>query len=345
MADDEKFDRRGFLKFTLVSGSIILVNFIGKFRGFRFIPSVFVTTETDPYFYGTDTSWAVDTKGSNAYNFPQNFYIGRTGVGEVIYNDSSFYSVAADKAGFYFTHTYWCLKGPYYKWRGTRTAYQYGYDQATKAASAWYDHYWSAKIGGRTIFADIEEGTSNDPLSDYYDGWRYYSNGNYYVDYENNHAVLEGFLDGINEYSRNGVNLHFNPGIYTRLDLWQSWFNNASYDPGRSYVVWLAGNACTLLCSPCGTCTTAKTEANNKFHTMRDVSFGKYKTIIWQFFTSECPAPDCADYDISRQHGEVRFSPLQVLHLPIIRRDIIPVDSIGSTDMEESYPSSPNPYP
>lgn len=34
MADDEKFDRRGFLKFTLVSGSIILVNFIGKFRGF-----------------------------------------------------------------------------------------------------------------------------------------------------------------------------------------------------------------------------------------------------------------------------------------------------------------------
>ena len=87
----------------------------------------------------------------------------------MIYNDSSFSPTPADKAGIYYTHTYWLLKGPYYKYRGSRTPYQYGYDQGTKAASAWFDHYWSTKIYGKTFFADIEEGTSNDPQSDYYD--------------------------------------------------------------------------------------------------------------------------------------------------------------------------------
>ena len=192
--------RRDFIKIVILSGfSITTVNLI-KHLGIESIDSVLAIPDIDPYYYGTDTSWAVDTKGVNASNFPQDFYIGRTGVGELIYNDSSFFSVAADKAGYSCTHTYWNLKGPYYYARGNRTRYQYGFDQATVAASAWYDHYWSGKIGGKTIFADIEAEPN------YNDGWRD-SNGSYNVSY--NQAVLEGYLDGIVSYSRNG----YNPGL------------------------------------------------------------------------------------------------------------------------------------
>ncbi len=105
--------RRDFLKIVIVSGSAIATASLIKLLDSESIDSVLATSGTGPYYYGTDTSWAVDTKGTNASNFPQNFYIGRTGVGELIYNDSSFYPIAADKAGYYYTHTYWNLKGPY----------------------------------------------------------------------------------------------------------------------------------------------------------------------------------------------------------------------------------------
>jgi hypothetical protein len=326
------FSRRDFLKAAIVSGSVLTAAGLIKLLDLESIDVVLATPGSGPYYYGTDTSWAVDTKGSNASNFPQNFYIGRTGVGEVIYNDSSFYSVAADKAGYFYTHTYWVLKGPYYKYKGGRSNYQYGYDQGTKAASAWTYHQWASKIGGKTIFADIEEGTSNDPQSDYYDGWRYYSNGNYYVNKPNNRAVLEGFLDGIKDFR--GIH---NPGIYTRLDLWHSWFDDdaGKYDPQRDYVVWLAGNACGFSCSPCAPCTTAKSEADSKFNTRKETTLGKFKTVIWQFFVDDCPAPDCADYDIARQNGYNRFTPVFSLYIPLLVKD-------GSGGMGElnAYPGS-----
>jgi hypothetical protein len=326
---DERFrtllGRRDFLKIVIVSGSVIAVGGLMKLFNPETIDSVLATAGTGPNYYGTDTSWAVDTKGSNASNFPQNFYIGRTGVGELIYNDSSFYSVAADKAGPPYTHTYWNLKGPYYYARESRTRYQYGYDQATVAASAWYDHNWQSKIGGKTIFADIETEPS------YNDGWRD-SSGNFVPSY--NQAVLEGYLDGIVNYTRNSYNPGFNPGIYTRFDLWNTWFDGANYDPQRAYVIWLAGDACQLICSPCGTCTTAKSEADNLFNTKKETAFGKYKTVIWQFFISECPAPDCADYDIARQNGYLRFAPIVNLYLPLISRD-----GSGYTGEMSAYPA------
>ena len=104
MPNYEKFNRRDFLKLTLVSGSIILGSFIEKFHNFRFISSVFATTETDPYFYGTDTSWAVDTKGSNASNFPQDSKKGKPGVEKEILTISRFYRISRHNAGFFFTH-------------------------------------------------------------------------------------------------------------------------------------------------------------------------------------------------------------------------------------------------
>ncbi len=313
-----ELNRRGFLKTSIAAGFTLATAGLVKLFASRELELVQAYSGSGPNYYGTDTSWAVDTKGTNASNFPQNFYIGRTGVGELIYNDSSFYPTAADKANFSYTHTYWNVKGPYYKYRGGRSAQQYGHDQGIKAASAWYDHYWASKIGGKTIFADIEEGQSNDPNSDLYDGWRYLNNGNYYVDLASNRAVLEGFLDGIKDYRRNGADPVFNPGIYTRSDLWQNWFGGANYDPKRDFVLWLAGNACGFSCSPCGSCSTAKSEADSKFIAKKATSFGKYMTVIWQFFTSECPAPDCADYDIALQNGYIWFKPIYATFLPLI---------------------------
>ncbi|MEJ2600599.1 MAG: hypothetical protein P8Z00_19855 [Anaerolineales bacterium] len=307
-------DRRDFLKIMVLCGSTLAAASLLNLIDSESIESVLAISGTGPYYYGTDTSWAVDTKESNASNFPQNFYIGRTGAGTEIFNDSSFYPVAADKAGYLYTHTYWDLKGPYYKYIGSRTPYDYGHDQGTKAALAWATHYWYLKIGGRTIFADIERGKSNDPQSDLFDGWRYFSGGNEYVNIGKNRAVLEGFFDGVKDY----IPQIYNPGIYTRTDLWQDWFGGADYDPHRAYVVWLAGNACSINCSPCGTCTTAKFEANSKFNAKKETAFGRYKTVVWQFYTSECPAPDCADYDIARQNGYIKFKPVYSFYLPFI---------------------------
>lgn len=154
----------------------------------------------------------------------------------------------------------------------------------------------------------------------------------------NNRAVLEGFLDGINNYGSG-----FNPGIYTRTDLWQTWFGGTDYDPQREYVVWLAGNACGFSCSPCGTCTTAKSEADSKFNMKKETALGKYLTVIWQFFISECPAPDCADYDIARQNGYVRFTPITAVYLPLVMKDVAQLDSIIPMDSTDPYP--PPPYP
>ena len=314
--------RRDFLKIALMIGSTLATIDLAKSIVDIPVDSVLAGAGTGPYYYGTDTSWAVDTKGSNASNFPQNFYIGRTGVGELIYNDSAFYPDAADKAGTYFTHTYWDLKGPYYKFIGSRTPYEYGFAQGTKAASAWFSHYWANKIGGKTIFADIEKGKSDDPQSALFDGWRYFINGTEYVNKVKNRAVLNGFLDAITMYGSG-----FNPGVYTRTDLWQDWFGDIDYDPQRAYVVWLAGNACGFTCSPCGTCTTAKSEADIKFNTMKETYLGNYKTVIWQFYISECPAPDCADYDISIQNGYIRFSPVFSLYLPITVQGPVPMNA------------------
>lgn len=328
--------RRNFLKVAIISGTAVATARIIKLLFSESLETALAIPGQGQYYYGTDTSWAVDTKGYNASDFPQNFYIGRTGVGELIYNDSSFYPDAADKAGKYYTHTYWCLKGPYYKYRQGRPPYDYGYAQGSIAGLAWWNHYYAAKIYGQTFFADIEEGTSDDPQSDYFDGWHYYD----YIDVQSNRAVLEGFLDAVENYG-----FDFNTGIYTRKDLWEVWFNGTEYDPQRAYVVWLGGNACNFDCSPCDICTTAKSEADSKFHTIKETALGKYKTVIWQFFVDDCPNPDCADYDIARQNGYKNFISIKaVIYLPLIHKYY---QQIKSTDQgaPNSYPPPPTPYP
>lgn len=341
------FGRRNFIKLAIVSGSAIAASAILRFLDEKSLDTALAIPGEGPYYYGTDTIWAVDTIGDNASNFPQNFYIGRTGVGEFFYYEPGFSPDAANKAGFYYTHTYWCVKGPYYKFRAGRQPYDYGRDQGLKAGSAWLYYDYSSLFAGKTFFADIEPGTvDDDPNSDFFGGWHYYD----YVNIDWNRQVLEGFLDGIvekgNEYGET-----FNLGIYTTPGLWQEWFDGQYYDPQRPYVVWLADNGvCEFNCSPCDPCNTAKSEADIKFNTVKEVALGKYKTIIWQFYIDDAPCTSCADYDIARQNGYNRFTPIKsTLYLPAINKYMQQVEGTPSPyppppDLPPEIPPQ-NPYP
>ncbi len=341
----ENFGRRNFIKFAIVSGSVIAAGAILRLLDEKSLDTALAIPGEGPYYYGTDTSWAVDTKGYNASDFPQNFYIGRTGIGEIYYYDA-FLPDAADKAGLWYTHTYWRVKGPYYKHRAGRTPRDYGRDQGLKAGSAWYEYDYWYLFGGMTFFADIEHDTDEDPNSEYFDGWHYYD----IVNTEWNREVLEGFLDGIVERG-NEYGYPFNFGIYTTPELWQLWFDGQYYDPQRPYVVWLADNGvCEFNCSPCDVCNTAKSEADSKFHDVKEVKLGNYKTIIWQFFTDDCSGPDCADYDIARQNGHIRFTPIKsTSYLPTIHKYMEQVEGTPSPypPPPDSPPEMPpqNPYP
>ena len=354
-----RLGRRGFLKLIGITGAAVVAKGLIELVASNAVGKALAIPGEGPYYYGTDTSWSVDYY-PNPSGFPQNFYIGRTGVGEVIYpsEDSGFYPDAAEDAGSTYTHTYWTLKGPYYihRWDpGYRTAYEYGYDQGLVAASAWYDHDYSNLIGGKTIFADIEESTEpGNPEK--FDGWRYESGGNYYIDYISNREVLNGFMDAVNEYLRNGQDTDFNPGIYTTLNLWQDWFYGTDgYSPAGSLVVWLAGGGtCSIPCSPCDDqyppCSDAKWQADEQFDTVKETAFGNYKTIIWQFWLGGGACGACADYDIARQNGHVRFLPHQVHYLPLITRHQYEIESPdpypppGAPTPDPEAPA-PDPYP
>lgn len=285
--------RRGFLD---VTGKTAVATLLGSLL--EFVPEVQAQTS---YYYGTDTNTLSDPE------IPQNFYIGRTGVGELIYT-TGFNQTAAQRAGRNKSHSYWVLKGPYYKYRGNRTPYDYGRAQATKAGNAWYDHIYAADWDGKTVFADIEEAGTTDPELD--DGWTRLSDG--YINQADNRAVLNGFLDGIVNFTRNGTNPGLNPGVYITPGLWESWFGT-SYLPSRSFVLWLAGcGNCGSICPPCSTsCSSTMTDAANRFNTRRNTILGKCKTIIWQYWLNPgCTQMSCGDYNIASQSGNISFSPV-----------------------------------
>lgn len=320
--------RRDFLKAAIASGIALAAGGLLKFFNPAHEDSVLAGSGTGPYYYGTNGSSAAVTKNPGIPALPQNFYVGRTGVGENIFDGSEFFATAASQAGFSYTHSFWIVKGPFYYWRSGRDYYQYGWDQATAACNAWYQHPKSSYLGGRTIFGDIE-GTMNEAdhqNRDLDDGWTdHYRYGSFqnpgYIDTGLNQRVLEGFLDGVTNFSSQ----IFNPGVYTTLDLWTYWFNGTVYDPQRDFVTWLAGgagNGSCPSCSPCNPACDTKTPVDNSFNTVKNTAFAKMKTVIWQYYLSPGCAVACGDYNIARQDGHTNFHPVShEICLPVIMSD------------------------
>ena len=278
-------NRRDFLKAVIASGLALATR--GVYKLFNPAKQKIVTANqgTGPYYYGTDSANATVTKNVEIPQLPQNFYIGRTGVGEAIYDetDPNFNQNAAIAAGVLFTHTYWVLKGPHYYWRLGRDYRQYGWDQGVAATRAWFSHPKSESFIGETIFGDIE-GAMNDTdhqNRDRDDGWTdHYYYGSYqnpgYINVAKNRQVLEGFLDAIWNY----YPYTFKAGIYTTSIIWRDWFGSGYYPP-YNFVTWLAGG--DYSCPPCAPCNPAcdtKSQVDSRFVSVRNFSLGKMKTVI-----------------------------------------------------------------
>ena len=335
--------RRDFLRTAIASGIALAAGGLYKLFNPAHQDSVLAGSGTGPYYYGTNGSSVALPKNYGIPALPQNFYIGRTGVGGSMYgstdpnlDDSEFNTIAASQAGFSFTHSFWLVKGPFYYWRSGRDYYQYGVDQGNAACTAWHQHVHANLLGGRTIFGDIEgagiDAAHRNINTD--DGWTDHSRTSSgapapapeyfditgYTDTAKNQQVLEGFLDAVTNY-----NGQLNPGIYTTLDLWTHWFNGSTYDPQRNFVTWLAGgsgNGSCPSCTPCNPACDTKTPIDNSFNTVKNTAFAKMKTVIWQYYLSPGCSVACGDFNIARQDGHTSFNPVShEISLPIIMSD------------------------
>lgn len=333
--------RRDFLKTAIISGIALASSGLVRLIKPETPDSAMAISVTDlmediqaaTYYFGTDSSARSDPE------LPQNFYIGRLGVGELFYT-GPFNTDAANAAGKYSTHMYWILKGPSYKYRNGRSCYNYGKAQATKAGDAWYTHSLSSYVYGKTIFADIEPPMNPadhyDPEKD--DGWEIPNA----INQADNREVLRGWLDGIATYTRNGINPGFVPGIYIAPTYWEPWFGT-SHVPTRSFALWLSGCICCHGCPPCDPgCSSTKTDTSNLFNVVKNTTIGKSKAVIWQYWLNPgCSEMYCGDYDIAMQSGYSKFNPVTSTttwlkkcryetYLPLIGK---------------SPASPPNPYP
>lgn len=355
-----KINRRDLLKTSLFSGIALISSGVYKFLDQINEKIISATEGIGPFYYGTDSANATVIKSDGIPLLPQNFYIGRTGVGEVIYDetDPNFNQSAALAAGFTFSHTYWVIKGPFYYWRQGRDYRKYGWDQGVTATNAWFNHPNSNLFFGETIFGDVE-GTMNEAdhqNRDRDDGWTdhyhygYYQNPGY-VDVEKNRLVIEGFLDAVWNYHQ----VSFKPGIYTTKNLWNEWFGD-KYIPPFSFVVWLAGgdHSCPS-CEPCNSACDTRTEVDYWFTFVRNSQFGIMRIVIWQYYLSPGCGTFCGDFNISSQNGEYWFHPEAApIYLPITMNnqeriientitDGYPVPANDNTEkngsLESSYPA------
>ena len=282
----KKLSRRDFVKVGLASGIALVV------AGLPGIDEVEAGGGgyTGSYKFGTDSS----TRASvNGVNMPQNFYIPRTGYG--LWYDSQYFitGAATDCPSKYYVHSYWLLYGPNNVNKGSRSNYQWGYDQGTQAASAWYNHDLAPYFYGKTFFGDIE------PI---------YQNGNRWDGWDDssktpNRDVLRGYLDAIVAY-----NSTFVPGIYISATYWGQWFGTG-YSTTRSAALWIAAcGANTISCAPnSSSCSTTQQQAATQFNTKKGTIFGKNKTVIWQYWIGSGK-----DFDISVQSGNGTFNPIRV---------------------------------
>lgn len=353
--------RRNFLKTAIASGIVLAAGGLVKFFNPSHKDSVLADSSTYPYNYGSDTSWGTLTYVySPRTPLPQDYYIGRLGVGVVPDTTAQGAFEIEDAAkktrSYFYNHGYWYLKGPfYYDAKNHGSPYDYG---ALQAQTAWNAVLWKTfapYVKGITMFADVEEPEDQAPWLKHRDqieddGWTDHTRDQYgnpaplpdnfsypgYVDHQKNMDVLRGFIDQTRVYG-------YIPGVYTNTGYWQNWFE-AGFDPG-DFVTWLAGNACES-CGPCNSACTdndTKVGSQDSYNQFSNVRFGRNSMVIYQFYVINCKGKNnngqCGDMDISLQNGFWSFTPMVV-------RDFLPlVMSDGSSGSFSSMQSLTNGYP
>ncbi len=231
-------------------------------------------TQSVPAWWGTDSST------QTCCAMPQNFYIGRLGYGAEPLGDSNFFNVnAAQSAGRGHTYGYWGLVGPDIRPTGV-DPYVWGELQADNAWNACQHGSHAYLVGGLTVFADVETG---------FGGWTSGNNGP-------NQDVLTGFLDRLFAITPPAVW----PGLYISPYFWTGFFGQ-SFRPTTDFVLWVTGcDTCGGdICNPCDySCNTLTTVRNRLTSTVGNVTLGGRKTVLWQYWLSDC---GCGDFDVLTQ--------------------------------------------
>jgi hypothetical protein len=115
-----------------------------------------------------------------------------------------------------------------------------------------------------------------------------------------NRQALQGFLGAIADDPGG-----FEPGVYTRPEIWGLVFGTSSFRPATPFALWLAG------CNNPGGAVEADA-ARERLPRVEETVLGGMKTVLWQYQVrdeNECRAGgECLpDYDISRQDPGIGF--------------------------------------
>jgi hypothetical protein len=269
--DFEKgINRRNLLKLAIGVAAGLVLGTTGFLQG---------TAEADSSYWGTDTNTG------SCCGLSQNFYIGRLGYGTHTGDTQYFNTAAANAAGSSSTYSYWDVVGP--EANTATDPYTLGLQQGQTAAGEWSNNPNASYIWGTTIFGDIESG-----------------NGGWGGSQSRNQDVLQGFLDGIQNFPGDNP---LTPGVYITPLQWQAFFGT-SYQPNQNFVLWIAGcQTCVVSCKPCASCTDTPAQVLNILSAVSQNFLGGSRAIIWQYWIGEC---GCGDFDVAIQDPASGFTPV-----------------------------------
>lgn len=231
-------------------------------------------------YFGVDSCTA-PADGAVA-GMPMQFYIGELGATEnglACYNNDT-----ANYVGLDFAHGYWGMCGPNFMDHAQLTdPAAYGALQAQLAIAAWNVNQ---HVGGKTIFADIEDG---------FGGWGGPATP------EQHAAMLDAFLETLTQAG-------YVPGVYISDSAKAAWFP-PNYVAVVPFVYWVAGGPYAgTMCGPCAeNCyTLAPVQAAWQQAVSQEVFAGQ-QAIIWQYWLSGFGCN--GDFNYSPQNGQGNFIP------------------------------------
>lgn len=111
-------------------------------------------------------------------------------------------------------------------------------------------------------------------------------------------AVINGFLGEI--YGVTPVGVY--PGLYISAQTWSTYLGT-SFNPSVSFVLFMAGCACSVGCAPCSSCTTTQSDVESMWPGIAGNSFGYTSPVLWQYWLSGSGCnPQCGDFDVCIQY-------------------------------------------